>query len=50
VTIDSPCLDCGEPLRVEIRDGIIMNEQETTGYKTYVSVPFWKWFEDSSYA
>ena len=50
MTIDFPCLDCGEPLRVVIQDGKILNDQESAGYMTYVSVPFWKWFEDSSYA
>ncbi|HOD36892.1 MAG TPA: hypothetical protein PLR20_14115 [Syntrophales bacterium] len=49
MTIDFPCLDCGEPLRVVIRDGKVINN-ESSGYIAYVSVPFWKWFEDLGYA
>jgi hypothetical protein len=49
VTVDFPCLDCGEPLRVVIRDGTVLND-EAAGYTAYVAVPFWKWFEDSGYA
>jgi hypothetical protein len=49
VTVDFPCLDCGAPLRVVIRDGIILND-EASGYTAYVGVPFWKWFEDPGYA
>jgi hypothetical protein len=44
-----PCLDCGKPLRVVIRDGKVLNG-EALGYTAYVAVPFWKWFEDSAYA
>jgi hypothetical protein len=47
--VDFPCLDCGEPLQVELQDGRILNE-EASGYMTYVTVPFWKWFEDVGYA
>jgi hypothetical protein len=47
--VDFPCLDCGEPLQVAIRDGRIINE-EACGYAAYVAVPFWKWFEDIGYA
>jgi hypothetical protein len=47
--VDFPCLDCGEPLQVVLRDGRILNE-EASGYMAYVAVPFWKWFEDIGYA
>ncbi|HVO66517.1 MAG TPA: hypothetical protein VMT12_08550 [Syntrophales bacterium] len=47
--MDFPCLDCGEPLRVVIRDGTVLND-EALRYKAYVSVPFWKWFENLGYA
>ncbi len=49
VTMDFPCLDCGEPLRVIIRDGKVLSN-ESSGYMAYVSVPFWKWFKDLGYA
>jgi hypothetical protein len=48
--VDYPCLDCGEPLRVVIRDGKLLNKEVSAGYMAYVSVPFWKWFEDAGYA
>jgi hypothetical protein len=47
--LEFPCLDCGKPLRVVIRDGKVLNE-EALGYMAYVAVPFWKWFEDLVYA
>jgi len=47
--VDFPCLDCGEPLQVVLRDGVILNE-EASGYMAYVSVPLWKWVEDIGYA
>jgi hypothetical protein len=46
--VDFPCLDCGKPLRVVIRDGKVLNDE--VGYTAYVAVPFWKWFEDPGYA
>jgi hypothetical protein len=33
-----------------LQDGKILNDQEAAGYMTYVSVPFWKWMEDASFA
>ncbi|MBI5570103.1 MAG: hypothetical protein HY914_09170 [Desulfomonile tiedjei] len=49
VRIDCPCLDCGLPISLEIRDGTILqvDPEETT---IYVAVPFWKWFEDLPHA
>ncbi|NWG02701.1 MAG: hypothetical protein HXY44_07595 [Syntrophaceae bacterium] len=44
--IDTPCLDCGLPIRVEIRDGKILRA-EPEGLMAYVTVPFWKWFENA---
>jgi hypothetical protein len=49
VTVDFPCLDCGESLRVVIRDGKLLNE-EASGYTAYTPVPVWKWLEDLGYA
>ncbi|MBI4082679.1 MAG: hypothetical protein HY423_08725 [Candidatus Lambdaproteobacteria bacterium] len=39
VTIDAPCLDCGEPLRIEIRDGRILRA-DPAGLFAYLDVPF----------
>jgi hypothetical protein len=50
VTINFPCIDCGEPLKVVLQDGRLLNPEEASGLMAYVSVPFWKWFEDVGYA
>ncbi len=47
--IDAPCLDCGEPVRVEIRDGSLLDAQPQATV-AYVAVPFWKWFQDAPFA
>ncbi len=49
VQIDAPCLDCGEPVRVEMRDGTVL-KADPAGLVAYVAVPFWKWFEDAPFA
>jgi len=49
VRVDCPCLDCGLPISVEIRDGVVLNA-EPEGLTAYVAVPFWKWFDDIPYA
>jgi hypothetical protein len=40
--VDAPCLDCGEPLRITLRDGVIETE-EPRGLVGYVDVPFREW-------
>jgi len=49
VQIDTPCLDCGEPIHIEVRDGVILKADppEVIGY---VAVPFSLWMQDVSYA
>ncbi|MBI3514269.1 MAG: hypothetical protein HY060_09440 [Proteobacteria bacterium] len=42
VRVDAPCLDCGEPLRVAVRDGVIENE-EPRGIWFYIDIPFREW-------
>ncbi|TFG93464.1 MAG: hypothetical protein E4H15_01285 [Syntrophobacterales bacterium] len=49
IRIDSPCLDCGEPICVEIQDGTIKKE-EPEGLIGHVSVPFVKWRQNVPYA
>ncbi len=49
VLIDCPCLDCGEPIHLEIRDGEVL-VGDSGSIVAYVSVQFWKWYEDLSYA
>ncbi|MCH8077047.1 MAG: hypothetical protein IIC64_14675 [SAR324 cluster bacterium] len=49
VTIDAPCLDCGEPVRVVVRDGEILRAEpeEITGY---IDIPFGKWRDNLPYS
>ena len=49
VRIDAPCLDCGQSIGVEMRDGEVLTTEpeELVGY---VAVPFSKWREDIPYA
>ena len=49
VRVDFPCLDCGETLYFEMKDGQVLNE-EALGFYAYVSVPFPKWMENIGYA
>lgn len=49
VQIDAPCLDCGSPIRVEMKDGTVLNA-EPAGIVGYTSVPFKDWFIDLPYA
>ena len=43
------CLDCGEPIRVEVKDGHIEVE-EPKGLIGYVSVPFGRWMFSIPYS
>ncbi|MFO7963634.1 MAG: hypothetical protein R6U50_06925 [Desulfobacterales bacterium] len=49
IEIDSPCLDCGEPIHVEMKDGVLQDAQpaEIIGH---VSVPFPEWMAKMPYA
>jgi hypothetical protein len=49
VRVDTPCPDCGEPIRVDIRDGVIL-KAEPEGLIGYVAVPFGSWRKDMGYA
>jgi len=45
VRVEAPCLDCGEPLRVVMRDGVLL-EAEPPGLVGYVSLPTKEWRND----
>jgi hypothetical protein len=45
VQVDAPCLDCGEPVRVIVRDGVIEGEMPSSIH-AYADVPFARWPED----
>jgi hypothetical protein len=49
VTIEAPCLDCGEPLRVVVRDGRIV-AADPAGQYAFIDVPFREWRADRTYA
>jgi len=46
--IDATCLDCGEPLQVAVRDGVI-ERAEPTGMVLWVDVPLRRWAQDWPY-
>ncbi len=48
VQIDTPCLDCGLPIRVEMKDGLIKSS-EPKGLVGYTSVPVRDWSKDWPY-
>jgi len=48
VQIDSPCLDCGAPLRVVVRDGVIEN-RDPEEIVLYVDLPISLWSKDWPY-
>jgi hypothetical protein len=49
VTVNAPCLDCGEPLRVDILDGEI--KQAVPGdIHFYVDLPIKKWYGNLPFA
>ena len=48
VTIEAPCLDCGLPMRVDMKDGVIENA-EPQGLVGYTSVPVREWATDWPY-
>jgi hypothetical protein len=49
VEIDAPCLDCGSPVHVEMRDGVVV-KTNPQGVMGYVAVPFAKWLQRLPYA
>ncbi|MEJ2428610.1 MAG: hypothetical protein P8075_06785 [Deltaproteobacteria bacterium] len=40
--IEAPCLDCGDPLRVVVREGVI-EDQDPSRICTYVDIPIRDW-------
>jgi hypothetical protein len=42
VTIDAPCRDCGEPLRLDMQDGRIL-AADPPEMVAFVDVPFRQW-------
>jgi hypothetical protein len=49
VRIDSPCLDCGEPVRIVMRDGEALSVSPA-GTVVHTNVPAAKWSENWAYA
>jgi hypothetical protein len=45
VRIDAPCLDCGEPLRIVVRDGVVEARDPET-IVGYAALPFALWSKD----
>ena len=40
--MNAPCLDCGEPWRLSVKDGAILAE-EPAGIFGYIDIPFNDW-------
>ncbi|MCG6911625.1 MAG: alkylmercury lyase family protein [Deltaproteobacteria bacterium] len=49
VRIDSPCLDCGKPITIDMCDGVI-EKVDPEGVIGHVSLPVSKWMTDIPYA
>jgi len=49
VTVSAPCLDCGEPLSVDVLDGAI-KRAEPSGIAFYVDLPIKKWYGNLPFA
>lgn len=49
VTVEAPCLDCGEPMRIELRDGEVLRA-DPEGIVGYVDVPAREWPQNFAYA
>ncbi|MGH7533970.1 MAG: organomercurial lyase, partial [Gemmatimonadales bacterium] len=49
VTIDSPCLDCGDPVRIVMRDGAVLELAPATTV-VHTNIPAARWSEDWAYA
>jgi hypothetical protein len=49
LTVNAPCLDCGEPIRVEILDGAI-EKADPAAIHFYVDLPIKKWYANLPFA
>lgn len=49
ILIEALCLDCGEPLSVSVRAGVIERE-DPPGLHGYTDLPFRKWRNNWPYA
>lgn len=47
--IEAPCLDCGESMVVEMKDGELTTVEPDT-ILAYTSVPFREWFTNLPYS
>ena len=49
VSVEAHCRDCGDAIRVEMRDGEVLRD-EPEGLLIHLGVPVAKWFEDLPFA
>ncbi len=49
ITVDAPCLDCGEPMRIQVKDGVIESE-EPGGIYGYIDIPPKDWRKNLPYS
>jgi hypothetical protein len=48
IQIDAPCLDCGDPMRIVVRDGVI-ESQSPNEIQGYIDIPLKHWAKDWPY-
>jgi hypothetical protein len=49
IAVRAPCLDCGEPMEVEVRDGKIVNTSDPA-MVSYVDLPIAEWRKNLAYS
>jgi hypothetical protein len=49
VTVNAPCLDCGQPLSLDVREGVI-ERAEPSDIAFYVELPIKKWYGNLPFA
>lgn len=49
ITIRAPCLDCGEPMLVEVRNGKLLRMSDPA-MMSYVDIPFRQWRPNLAYS
>ena len=49
VTVDALCLDCGESLRVQVRDGEILSADPPTIY-AFIDLPWSEWRKNLAFS
>ena len=49
VTVEAYCLDCGDPIRVQVHDGEIVSADPSTIH-AYIDLPLSEWRKNLAYS